>query len=65
MGGENEGISRLTAQKCDMLMRELVGTAEHIGEVTAVKEMRSVMPHYIKGLPGAASIKVKLSNSLR
>ena len=47
-------------EKCDMLMRELVGTAEHIGEVTAVKEMRSVMPHYIKGLPGAASIKVKL-----
>ena len=48
------------AQKCDMLMRELTGTAEHIGEVTAVKEMRSVMPHYIKGLPGGAAIKVRL-----
>lgn len=48
------------AQKCDMLMRELLGTAEHIGEVTAVKEMRSVMPHYIKGLPGGAAVKVKL-----
>jgi tRNA-dihydrouridine synthase B len=47
-------------QKCDMLMRELRGTAAHIGETTAVKEMRSVMPHYIKGLPGAAKIKVKL-----
>jgi len=46
--------------RCDMLIRELVGTSSRIGEETAVKEMRSVMPHYIKGLPGATSVKVKL-----
>ena len=46
--------------KCVMLQRELEGTAKHVGEPTAVKEMRSVMPHYIKGLPGSAMIKTKL-----
>lgn len=46
--------------KCDMLLRELVGTSSRVGEPTAVKEMRSVMPHYIKGLPGSAVVKTKL-----
>lgn len=47
-------------EKCDMLMRELKGTVSCIGEETGVKEMRSVMPHYLKGLRGASSVKVEL-----
>lgn len=46
--------------KCDMLMRELKGTVSCIGEETGVKEMRSVMPHYLRGLRGASSVKVEL-----
>lgn len=53
-------VSPSPRDKCDMLLNELVGTASHVGEPTAVKEMRSVMPHYIKGLPGSAVIKTKL-----
>lgn len=59
----NEDVTALSPtpkDKCDMLLRELVGTASHVGEVTAVKEMRSIMPHYIKGLPGSAVIKTRL-----
>ena len=47
-------------EKCDMLTRELQGTVACIGEVTGVKEMRSVMPHYLKGLNGASAVKVEL-----
>ena len=47
-------------EKCDMLMRELQGTVSCIGEETGVKEIRSVMPHYLKGLRGASAVKVEL-----
>ena len=47
-------------EKCDMLIRELKGTVSNIGETTGVKEMRSVMPHYLKGLRGASGVKVEL-----
>ncbi len=47
-------------ERISVLLRELKGTASRIGEKTAVKEMRSVMPNYIKGLHGAASIKTRL-----
>ena len=59
---EGQAIPELPSyiDRCDMLIREVCGTASKVGEVTAVKEMRSVMPHYIKGLPGAATVKVKL-----
>lgn len=46
--------------KCDMLIRQLEETAEIIGESTAVKEMRSIMPHYITGLKGSTTVKVEL-----
>ncbi len=46
--------------KCDMLLTELDGRIEEVGEKTAVTEMRSVMPQYIKGFPGAASMKAVL-----
>lgn len=47
-------------QRCSMLLRHLRRTAELTGEDTAVREMRSVMPHYITGLPDAAAVKVQL-----
>lgn len=56
----NELVMPSVGDRCDMLLRELEGTASHIGEVTAVKEMRSVMPHYIKGLRGSARVKAEL-----
>ena len=43
-----------------MLIRELEGRLKYLPEDVAVREFRSVMPFYIKGLPGSAQIKVKL-----
>ena len=48
------------SEKCDMLITELNGRIAEVGEKTAVTEMRSVMPHYIKGFPGASHMKVAL-----
>ena len=36
------------------------GRIKEVGEKTAVCEMRSVMPQYIKGFPGASRMKVAL-----
>ena len=43
-----------------MLIRELEGRLKYLPEDVAVREFRGVMPFYIKGLPGAAGIKVRL-----
>lgn len=48
------------SEKCDMLITELEGRTREVGERLAVTEMRSVMPQYIKGFPGAAGMKVAL-----
>ena len=48
------------SEKCDMLMSELDGRITEVGERTAVTEMRSVMPRYVKGFPGAAELKAAL-----
>ena len=58
--GDNGKFCPTLSEKCDMLMIELEGRASEVGEVVAVKEMRSVMPHYIKGLPGSTPVKVAL-----
>jgi len=60
INGENLPETPTALQRCDMLLRELEGTVSQIGEATAVKEMRSVMPHYISGLPQSAAVKVRL-----
>lgn len=49
---------------CECLLRELKGLAEYIGEECAVKEMRSVMPSYIKGYHNATNFKVRLLKAL-
>ena len=43
-----------------MLIRELEGRLKYLPEDVAVREFRSVMPFYIKGIPGSAQLKVKL-----
>jgi len=46
-----------------MLLEELTGRLKYLPEDVAVREFRSVMPFYIKGLPGSAGIKVKLCSA--
>ena len=58
--GGNDIVMPSLAERCDMLIRELTESARIKGEITAVKEMRSVMPHYVKGIRGAASVKAEL-----
>lgn len=61
LDGKGENVRVIDGnERIDVLLRELIGRSEHVGEVTAVKEMRSVMPNYIKGLRGSTSIKVSL-----
>ena len=43
-----------------MIMRHLTETCEIIDEDVAVKEFRSVLPQYIKGMHGAASLRNRL-----
>ena len=49
-----------TLARKEMMIRELEGRLEFLPEDVAVREFRSVMPYYIKGIPGAARIKVSL-----
>lgn len=48
-----------------MLVRELEGRLKYLPGDVAVREFRSVMPFYIKGIPGAARLKVELVNATR
>ncbi|PWJ69632.1 tRNA-U20-dihydrouridine synthase [Ruminococcaceae bacterium R-25] len=48
------------AERKNMLIRELEGRLKYLPEDVAVREFRSVMPFYIKGIPGSAQLKVKL-----
>lgn len=46
-----------------MLIRELEGRMKYLPEDVAVREFRSVMPFYIKGLKGSNGIKVRLCSA--
>ena len=46
-----------------MLLCELEGRIKYLPEDVAVREFRCVMPFYIKGLPGSATMKVRLCNA--
>ncbi len=48
-----------------MLLRELEGRLKYLPEDVAVREFRSVMPFYLKGLDGAAALKVKLCSATK
>ncbi|SCW57429.1 putative TIM-barrel protein, nifR3 family [Ruminococcaceae bacterium YRB3002] len=47
-------------QRVEMIMRHLREECGVIREEVAVKEARSIMPQYIKGMRGAAAIRMKL-----
>ena len=47
-----------------MILRELKDTLDYKDEPIAVREMRPAMMAYIKGLPGAAKLKVRLCSAL-
>lgn len=49
-----------TGERVDMLLRHLRQECRVIREEVAVKEFRSVMPAYIKGIRGAAQIRMHL-----
>ena len=46
-----------------MLLMELEGRLKYLPEDVAVREFRSVMPYYIKGIPGSAQVKVRLTGA--
>ena len=48
-----------------MLLRELEGRLKYLPEEVAVREFRSVMPYYIKGIPGSAVMKVRLVSATK
>lgn len=48
----------------EMLIRELEGRLKYLPEDVAVREFRSAMPYYIKGIQGAARIKVQLVSAV-
>ena len=50
-------------ERKNMLIRELEGRLRYLPEETAVREFRSVMPFYIRGLKGGNQIKVRLVNA--
>lgn len=51
-------------ERKEMLLRELEGRCLFVDEEIAVREFRSVMPFYIKGIRGAAKMKVRLCSAL-
>jgi tRNA-dihydrouridine synthase B len=51
-------------ERKEMLIRELEGRCRYCDEDIAVREFRSVMPFYVKGIRGAAKLKVRLMSAL-
>ena len=51
-------------ERKEMLIRELEGRCLYCEEEFAVREFRSVMPFYVKGIHGAARMKVRLCSAL-
>ena len=50
-------------ERKEMLIRELEGRCRRCDEDIAVREFRSVMPFYVKGIRGAAKLKVRLMSA--
>ena len=55
--GEPEPEPVTIEERIDMLLRELSELIELKGEYTAVREMRSITGWYLKGVPGAVSVR--------
>ncbi len=59
-GGSYDDTPPTDLMRVQMLMRHLRASCDIIREEVAVKEFRSIMPHYIKGMRGAAAIRMRL-----
>ena len=51
-------------ERKEMLIREIEGRCLYCDEDIAVREFRSVMPFYVRGIHGAAKLKVRLCSAL-
>lgn len=64
LDGSGDIITPDEQERKEILLRELEGRCRWCDEEIAVREFRSVMPFYVKGLRGAAKLKVRLCSAL-
>lgn len=64
LDGRDDIITPDEQERKETLLRELEGRCRWCDEDIAVREFRSVMPFYVKGLRGAAKLKVRLCSAL-
>ena len=64
LDGRSDIITPTEEERKQTLLRELEERCRWCDEEIAVREFRSVMPFYVKGLRGAASLKVRLCSAL-
>ncbi|MCR4776609.1 MAG: tRNA-dihydrouridine synthase [Saccharofermentans sp.] len=64
LAGSGDIITPDEQERKQTLLRELEGRCRWCDEEIAVREFRSVMPFYVKGLRGAAKLKVRLCSAL-
>ena len=64
LDGSGDIITPDEQERKETLLRELEGRCRWCDEEIAVREFRSVMPFYVKGLRGAAKLKVRLCSAL-
>lgn len=64
LDGGRDIITPSEQERKETLLRELEGRCRWCDEEIAVREFRSVMPFYVKGLRGAARLKVRLCSAL-
>lgn len=58
--GEDSWTPPSTAQKIEIMKEQLHDAVAQMGEITAVKEMRKHFTWYLKGMPGACSVKTQI-----
>lgn len=59
LNGDNGDLKITNKDKIDMIKKHLNYLMETKSEVTALKEMRTHVPHYLKGMPNSMEIKTK------
>ncbi|MBR3463552.1 MAG: tRNA-dihydrouridine synthase [Clostridiales bacterium] len=64
LDGRGDIITPTEQERKQTLLRELEGRCRWCDEEIAVREFRSVMPFYVKGMQGAAKLKVRLCSAL-
>jgi tRNA-dihydrouridine synthase B len=64
LGGSSDIITPTEQERKETLLRELEERCRYCDEEIAVREFRSVMPFYVKGIRGAARLKSALCSAL-